>query len=41
MEIIVALNRVETANSSDMGLRNQKLQFIEYIVVHYTKEILK
>ena len=41
LEIIVALNRVEIANSTDMALRNQALQFIEYIVVHYTKEILE
>jgi glutamate dehydrogenase len=41
LEIIVALNKVEITNSSDMALRNQVLQFIEYIVVHYTKKILE
>ena len=41
LDIIVALNRVKVVNSSDMALRNQVLQFIEYIVVHYTKKILE
>lgn len=40
LEIIVALNKVKIVNSTDMALRNQVLQFIEYIVVHYTKKIL-
>ena len=40
LDIIVALNRIKVVNSSDMALRNQVLQFIEYIVVHYTKKIL-
>lgn len=40
LDIIVALNRVKIANSTDMALRNQVLQFVEYIVVHYTKKIL-
>ena len=41
LDIIVALNRIKVVNSSDMALRNQVLQFIEYIVVHYTKKILE
>ncbi len=41
LEIIVELNRVTIIDSTDMALRNQILQFIEYIVVHYTKKILE
>ena len=41
LDIIVALNRIKVVNPSDMALRNQVLQFIEYIVVHYTKKILE
>ena len=41
LEIIVALNKVKIVNSTDMALRNQVLQFIEYIVVRYTKRILE
>jgi len=40
LEIIVSLNRVEIHSRNDMVLRNQVLQFIEFIVVHYTKKIL-
>uniref|UniRef100_UPI0040473B5D NAD-glutamate dehydrogenase domain-containing protein n=1 Tax=Aliarcobacter sp. TaxID=2321116 RepID=UPI0040473B5D len=40
LDIIVEINRVKIVNSSDMALRNQVLQFIEYIVVHYTKKVL-
>lgn len=40
LEMIMTLNKVKIANSVDMALRNQVLQFIEYIVVHYTKRIL-
>ena len=40
LEIIVALNRVEITSKNDMVLRNQVLQFIEFIVVHYTKKVL-
>lgn len=36
----MSLNKVKIANSVDMALRNQVLQFIEYIVVHYTKRVL-
>jgi len=40
LQIVIALNRVEITNQSDMTLRNQVLQFIEFIVVHYTKKVL-
>ena len=40
LEIIVALNKVEITSKNDMVLRNQVLQFIDFIVVHYTKRIL-
>lgn len=40
LEMIMSLNKVKIANSVDMALRNQVLQFIEYIVVHYTKRVL-
>jgi len=41
LEIIIALNKVKITSRSDMTLRNQVLQFIEFIVVHYTKKVLK
>ena len=41
LDILVSLNRVEIASRNDMVLRNQVLQFIEFIVVHYTKKILE
>ncbi|MBU0925348.1 NAD-glutamate dehydrogenase [bacterium] len=41
LDIIFALNRAKITSPSDMALRNQVLQFIEYIVVHYTKKILE
>jgi glutamate dehydrogenase len=40
LDIIVALNKVEITSKNDMVLRNQVLQFIEFIVVHYTKKVL-
>ena len=40
LDIIVALNKVEINSRNDMVLKNQVLQFIEFIVVHYTKKIL-
>ncbi len=40
LDIIVSLNKVEITSRNDMVLRNQVLQFIEFIVVHYTKKIL-
>jgi glutamate dehydrogenase len=41
LDMIFALNKVKITSLSDMALRNQILQFIEYIVVHYTKKILE
>ncbi|WP_428024746.1 NAD-glutamate dehydrogenase domain-containing protein [Arcobacter sp.] len=40
LDIIVSLNKVEITSKNDMVLRNQVLQFIEFIVVHYTKKVL-
>ena len=40
LEIIIALNKVKISGPSDMTLRNQVLQFIEFIVVHYTNKVL-
>jgi glutamate dehydrogenase len=36
----MALNKIELKSRNDMVLRGQVLQFIEHIVVHYTKKIL-
>ncbi|UTJ07536.1 NAD-glutamate dehydrogenase domain-containing protein [Arcobacter roscoffensis] len=41
LEIVIALNRVKITNQSDMTLRNQVLQFIDFIVVDYTKKVLE
>jgi len=41
LEIIIELNKVKITSTSDMTLRGQVLQFIEFIVVHYTKKILE
>ena len=40
LEIISALNNVKISNSTDIALKSQILQFIEYIVIYYTKEVL-
>jgi len=40
LEIIVSLNKIEINSKNDMLLRGQILQFIEFIVVDYTKKIL-
>ena len=40
LDIIFSLNKVEITSKNDMVLRNQVLQFIEFIVVHYTKKVL-
>lgn len=40
LDIIVASNKIIVATKNDLVLRNQVLQFIEFIVVHYTKKIL-
>ena len=41
LELIVALNKIKTNSKNDLILRGQVLQFIEYIVVHYTQRILE
>ena len=41
LDIIISLNRIKITSRNDMVLRNQVLQFIEFIVVHYTKKILE
>lgn len=40
LHIIIALNKVKILSRNDMVLRNQVLQFIDFIVVDYTKKIL-
>jgi len=40
LDIIVALNKIKMGSKNDMVLRAQVLQFIEFIVVHYTKKVL-
>ena len=40
LDIIISLNKVKILSRNDMVLRNQVLQFIEFIVVDYTKRIL-
>ena len=40
LEIIVSLSKLKLHSRNDVILRNQVLQFIDYIVVHYTKKIL-
>jgi len=40
LEIIVSLSKLKLHSKNDVILRNQVLQFIDYIVVHYTKKIL-
>lgn len=41
LHIIIALNKVKITTRNDMVLRNQVLQFIDFIVVDYTKKILE
>jgi glutamate dehydrogenase len=41
LDIIISLNRIKITSRNDMVLRNQVLQFIEFIVVHYTKKVLE
>jgi len=41
LEIIFALNRINLNKKSDASIRHQMLQFIEYIVLHYTSKILE
>jgi glutamate dehydrogenase len=40
LELIDALNAIELSNQSEVLLKNQLLKFVEFIVVHYTQEIL-
>ena len=41
LELIIALNKIKAGTKNDLVLRGQVLQFIEYIVVHYTERILE
>ncbi|RXJ86655.1 NAD-glutamate dehydrogenase domain-containing protein [Arcobacter sp. CECT 8985] len=40
LEIILYLNRIKIHSKTDVILRNQALQFIDHIVVHYTRKVL-
>lgn len=40
LEITASLNNVKIVSSTDITLKNQVLQFLEYIVIYYTKDIL-
>ena len=40
LEMISSLDEIEILSESDMKLRHQVMQFIEFIVVHYTQKIL-
>jgi glutamate dehydrogenase len=40
LEMISSLDEIEILNESDLKLRHQVMQFIEFIVVHYTQKIL-
>lgn len=41
LELIDALNQIKITDHSEAVLKRQILKFIEFIVVHYTEEILK
>jgi glutamate dehydrogenase len=41
LEMINSLNTIEITSSSEKILRHQVLQYIEYIVVHYTEQVLE
>ena len=41
LEMINSLNTIETTSGSQKVLRHQILQYIEYIVVHYTEQVLE
>lgn len=41
LELIDSLNEIKINSSSEALLKSQILKFIEFIVVHYTEEILK
>ncbi len=40
LEMIISLDNMEVLSESDVMLRRQVLQFIEFIVVHYTQKVL-
>ena len=40
LDILTSLNKIEITSKSDLTLRNQVLQFIDFIVIYYTKKIL-
>lgn len=41
LEMMTSLNTIEIKSSSQKVLRHQLLQYIEYIVVHYTEQVLE
>ena len=41
LEMITSLNTIDTTSHSEKILRHQVLQYIEYIVVHYTEQVLE
>ncbi len=41
LELIDSLNEIKINNASEALLKNQILKFVEFIVVHYTQDILK
>ncbi len=41
IDIITSLNNVNISSKSDTKLKNQLLQFIEFIVVHFTQKVLE
>ncbi len=40
LDILISLNKVQITSKSDLTLRNQVLQFVDFIVIYYTKKIL-
>ncbi|MEA3373845.1 MAG: NAD-glutamate dehydrogenase [Campylobacterota bacterium] len=40
LEMISSLDEIEIISESDLKLRHQVMQFIEFIVVHYTQKVL-
>ena len=40
LDMIISLDHMEVLSESDIMLRHQVLQFIEFIVVHYTQKVL-
>nr|WP_321268307.1 NAD-glutamate dehydrogenase domain-containing protein [uncultured Sulfurimonas sp.] len=41
LEMITSLNTIEITSKNEKVLRHQILQYIEYIVVHYTEQVLE